>query len=113
MTGVVATKYENGRSGFFPDMETSAGKLDLPFHIEHRRGEDKMTDLKTSPLVWVRDNADNMFLCPLDKLQDPNSLSDEEKKNCLHDASALASRETVPSNKPEGKVHFAESKSPN
>lgn len=72
-----------------------------------------MTDLKTTPLVWVRDNADNMFLCPLDTLKDPNSLSDKEKKDCLHDASALLSRGSVPSNKPEGKINFPKSGSPN
>lgn len=72
-----------------------------------------MADLQFKPLVWVRDNADNMFLCPFDTLKDPNSLSEEEKKGCLDDASALLSRGSVPSNKPGGKIKFPKSGSPN
>ena len=72
-----------------------------------------MADLKTSPLVWVKDKAGNRFLCPMDQLRDPNSVSEEETNACVDDASALVSRESVPSNAPEGKIKFAESKSPN
>ncbi len=59
--------------------------------------------LKTEPLVWVKDNAGNRFLCPLDQLLDPNSLSDEEKKNCVDDASRLKDPKSV---KGEGKIKY-------
>ncbi len=59
--------------------------------------------LKTEPLVWVKDNAGNRFLCPLDALRDPNSLSEEEKKNCVDDASQLKNPKSVPG---EGKLKF-------
>jgi hypothetical protein len=29
------------------------------------------------PLVWVKDNAGNRFLCAMDALRDPNSVSEE------------------------------------
>ncbi len=59
--------------------------------------------LKTEPLVWVKDNAGNRFLCPMDQLLDPNSLSDEEKKNCVDDASRLKDPKSV---KGEGKIKY-------
>ena len=71
-----------------------------------------MTELKTNPLVWVQDNAGNRFLCPMDQLRDANSVSEAEKQACVHDASELVTRKSVPSNEPEGKIKFAESKSP-
>ncbi|MFO7739283.1 MAG: hypothetical protein R6V46_12460 [Desulfatiglandaceae bacterium] len=60
-------------------------------------------------LVWVKDNAGNRFLCPLDSLRDPNSVSEEQKKNCVDDASRLKDPKSVPG---EGKLKFSESKSP-
>lgn len=59
--------------------------------------------LKTEPLVWVKDNAGNRFLCPLDQLLDPNSLNEEEKKNCVDDASRLKDPKSV---KGEGKIKY-------
>jgi hypothetical protein len=61
------------------------------------------------PLVWVKDNAGNRFLCPLDALRDPNSVSDKEKKTCVDDASRLLNPKSVPG---EGKLKFGPSKSP-
>lgn len=72
-----------------------------------------MAELKTNALVWVQDNAGNRFLCPMDQLKSAASVSEEEKKACLHDASELVSRKSVPSNEPEGKIKFSESKSTN
>jgi hypothetical protein len=60
-------------------------------------------DLKTEPLVWVKDNAGNRFLCPLDALLDPNSLNDAEKMNCVDDASKLKDPKSV---KGEGKIKY-------
>ena len=63
----------------------------------------------TETLVWVRDNAGNRFLCPMDALKDPNALSEEEKKDCVDDASRLKDPKSVPG---EGKIRYSESKSP-
>jgi hypothetical protein len=64
--------------------------------------KDKMT-VRTEPLVWVKDNAGNRFLCPMEALRDPNSVSEEEKKNCVDDASRLLDPKSVPG---EGKIKF-------
>jgi hypothetical protein len=48
-----------------------------------------MEEMRTQPLVWVKDNAGNRFLCPFDALVDPNSVSEEEKRRCVEDASKL------------------------
>jgi len=66
--------------------------------------------LRTEPLVWVKDNAGNRFLCPLDALLDPNSVSEEQKRYCVDDASQLTNPKSVPG---EGKMKFTtQSKSP-
>jgi hypothetical protein len=36
--------------------------------------------------VKVKDMAGNDFVCPLDELRDPNSISDAELENCVEDA---------------------------
>jgi hypothetical protein len=46
-----------------------------------------MAEEKRESLVYVKDEAGNLFICPLDALRDPKSLSEEEKKNCVSDAS--------------------------
>jgi len=38
------------------------------------------------PMVWVKDNSGNEFICPASSLKDPNSLSEEEKKHCVDSA---------------------------
>ncbi len=68
-----------------------------------------MADTKDSPLVWVKDNAGNRFLCPMDSLIDPNSVTEAEKRDCVDDASRLIDPKSVPG---EGKLKFSESKSP-
>jgi hypothetical protein len=68
-----------------------------------------MTEVKTQPLVWVKDKAGNMFFCPVDALRDPNSVTEEEKRTCVDDASRLVSKEHVPG---KDKITFSESKSP-
>jgi hypothetical protein len=60
-------------------------------------------EVKTGPLVWVKDNAGNRFLCAMDALRDPNSVSEEEKSNCVDDASRLLNPKSVPG---EGKIKF-------
>ncbi len=69
-----------------------------------------MSHFSDDPLVWVKDNAGNRFLCPMDALMDPKSVGDEEKKHCVDDASRLMNPKTVPG---EGKLKFSESASPN
>ncbi len=41
---------------------------------------------KRQQFVWVKDKAGNEFVCPMDALRDPNSVSSEELKNCIDDA---------------------------
>ena len=48
-----------------------------------------MMERNTNPLVWIKDNVGNRFLCPMGALVDPNSVSDEEKADCVDDASGL------------------------
>lgn len=48
---------------------------------------------ENTSLVWVKDNAGNQFLCPLNALRDPNSVSEEDKKNCVDDAGRLTGGE--------------------
>lgn len=49
-----------------------------------------MTAPKTDPLVWVKDDAGNRFICSYSALRDPNKVTEEEKKACVGDASTLA-----------------------
>ena len=65
-----------------------------------------MAKLRTDPLVWVKDDVGNRFLCPMDALRDPKSVSEEEKRNCVDDASRLLNPKSVPG---EGKLRFSES----
>ena len=65
--------------------------------------------VKTDPLVWVKDNAGNRFLCPMDSLINPNSVSETEKASCVDDASRMLDPKSVPG---EGKLHFSKSESP-
>ena len=37
--------------------------------------------------VWVRDNAGNEYACPVDVLKKPEEMTEEERKNCINDAS--------------------------
>jgi hypothetical protein len=59
-------------------------------------------------LVWVKNNAGNRFLCSLGALRDPNSVSEQEKSNCVDDASRLMNPKSVPG---EGKIEFSRSES--
>jgi hypothetical protein len=54
-----------------------------------------MATPERNPFVWVKDNAGNRFLCPLDALQDPNTVSEDQKKNCIVDASRLLDPKNV------------------
>lgn len=64
---------------------------------------------KLDALAWVKDNAGNRFLCPVDALMDPNSVSEEQKAKCVDDASRLMDPKSVPG---EGKIQFSKSESP-
>ncbi|MCK8603386.1 hypothetical protein [Desulfoferrobacter suflitae] len=68
---------------------------------------------KTSPYIWAKDEEGRRYLCPFDELKDANFVSSMETNRCIHDDSELASRKFVPSNDPEGKLHFARSVSLN
>jgi hypothetical protein len=81
----------------------------LVFKKTWKRGDWEMASTKDEPLVWVKDNAGNRFLCPMESLIDPNSVTEEEKRNCVDDASRLMDPKSVPG---EGKLKFSESKSP-
>lgn len=64
---------------------------------------------KNNQLVWVKDQKGNRFLCPMNALRDPNTVSEAEKADCVDDASRLLDPKSVPG---EGKIDFGESKSP-
>lgn len=68
-----------------------------------------MREKTYEPLVWVKDNAGNMFLCPYESLRDPNSVSDEQKRYCVDDATRLNNPDTVPGKQ---RLHFSPSGSP-
>jgi hypothetical protein len=65
-----------------------------------------MEERNYDPLVWVKDNAGNMFLCPYESLRDPSTVSDEQKRYCVDDATRLDRPETVPGKQ---KLHFSKS----
>lgn len=65
--------------------------------------------VESMPLVWVKDNAGNRFLCSMDALRDPNSVSEEEKASCVDDASRLLDPESVPH---PGGMKYSKSESP-
>ena len=69
--------------------------------------------LNTSPIVWAKDQEGRRYLCSIDELRDPNFVSSDEKSRCLHDDSELETRRYVPSNSPEGKIRFSNSRSMN
>jgi hypothetical protein len=62
-----------------------------------------MATPEKNPLVWVKDNAGNRFLCPLNSLQDPNTVTEDQKENCVDDASRLLDPKSAPG---EGKLKF-------
>jgi hypothetical protein len=72
-----------------------------------------MSELKTSPLVWAKDEQGERYLCPFDALGDPNTVADTEKAACIDDDSRLDTRRFAPSNTMEGKRHFPKSVSLN
>jgi hypothetical protein len=37
--------------------------------------------------VWVKDRAGNEYACPVNVLKKPEEMTEEEKKNCINDAS--------------------------
>jgi hypothetical protein len=37
--------------------------------------------------VWVKDRAGNEYACPIESLKTPDKMSDQEKEQCLDDAS--------------------------
>ena len=49
--------------------------------------QDAYTPTKRQQFVWVKDNAGNEYACPVDVLKKPEEMTDEEKSNCIDDAS--------------------------
>ena len=45
-----------------------------------------MNETNEKRLVWVRDNEGNQYVCPVNALKDPSTLSDEEKARCIESA---------------------------
>jgi hypothetical protein len=39
--------------------------------------------------VYVKDNAGNEYVCPVDVLKKPQELTEEERKACIEDASVF------------------------
>ncbi|BBO68946.1 hypothetical protein DSCA_28760 [Desulfosarcina alkanivorans] len=44
------------------------------------------TETNETLYVKVKDMAGNDFVCPLEELKDPGSISDTELENCVEDA---------------------------
>ena len=42
---------------------------------------------KRTQFVWVKDNTGNEYACPVDVLKKPEEMTEEEKANCVDDAS--------------------------
>ncbi len=72
-----------------------------------------MNKSENSTLVWTKDSEGTRHLCPFNSLSNPNSVSQSEMTDCVDDDTMLKSRNTVPSNTPEGKIRFAKSVSLN
>jgi len=36
--------------------------------------------------VWVKNKAENQFVCRLEDLKNPKNISEEDLKNCMDDA---------------------------
>ncbi len=70
-----------------------------------------MSEVRTDPLVWVKDSAGNGFLCPMDALRDPKSVSEEEKVHCIV-WMTLKSYESEKRPRRGKKLKFSESNSP-
>ncbi len=68
---------------------------------------------KLDTLIWAKDQSGNRHLCPMDSLADANRVSEKEISKCIDSDERLASRRYVPSNSPEGKIHFSKSLSLN
>ncbi len=69
--------------------------------------------MKPDTLIWARDSEGSRHLCPMNSLQDPNFVKDDEIAKCVDRDIRLSSRRYVPSNDPEGKIKFPKSLSPN
>lgn len=69
--------------------------------------------MKPDILVWAKDDAGSRHLCPMDILDDPNMVKADMVDKCVDHDERLKTRRHVPSNDPEGKIKFAESKSLN
>lgn len=69
-----------------------------------------MSEFRTDPLVWVKDDMGDRFLCYMDTLKNLKTVSEGDKIHCVDDASGLFNPRSVPG---EGKLHFSESRSPN
>lgn len=41
---------------------------------------------KPKKFVWVKDDAGNKFICPVEALIDPNKATEEELKECVNSA---------------------------
>ncbi len=42
-----------------------------------------MEEEKKGRFVWVKDKEGNEFVCPVNALKDPDSLTEEEKARCV------------------------------
>ena len=50
--------------------------------------EDQITEPKSrQQFVWVKDKSGNEYACPVDVLKKPEDMTEEERKNCIDDAS--------------------------
>jgi len=51
--------------------------------------EDQIIEPKSrQQFVWVKDKSGNEYACPVDVLKKPEDMTEEERKNCIDDASS-------------------------
>jgi hypothetical protein len=60
----------------------SAGRIFLQAQ-PRKDTEDIMEKEKKERLVWVKDSSGNEYVCPINALKDPSTLSEEEKARCV------------------------------
>lgn len=49
--------------------------------------EDVITPTGRQQFAWVKDKAGNEYVCPVDVLKKPEDMTEEERQNCVDDAS--------------------------
>ena len=38
------------------------------------------------PMVWIKDETGNTYMCPINAIKDRNNVTDEELANCVNES---------------------------